>query len=380
MEQLKKLNLTRGISGAVSLVTLTLIILFLVFYKAYTTTLQRLFFHLTVVTCLRDVSFVIQIEHQFEYRGQKQFCAFVGFFDLWTGAMVYNFIIGINIFIVYTVYKQFRSDPFSRLSISKLPRLMLECTFTLLMVFFPLTYLWLPFTKGSYGTGSGGLSAFCWIKYLKEDCKTIQPYSQIVISEAILIAIACIVHILFTVGFAVVFCRLAHTYQEMKHKHIKNVRDVLLLMCFLLTSVPFDSSSIVFVMLRIGGVSITETYAYWVYAQVGPPFSMLIYPTGFFFYLYSLKKLKWESIKRAAAEWRTSCGCKQKQKRVRFGRRPATQNLVTSPSSNPPVIPSSTFFVVPYTGAFSNTDVTTREKKPLLSHNDTGYSSVTNEQ
>jgi len=33
-----------------------------VLYKAYTTTLQRLFVHLTVVTCLRDVSFVIQIE------------------------------------------------------------------------------------------------------------------------------------------------------------------------------------------------------------------------------------------------------------------------------------------------------------------------------
>ena len=93
VEQLKSLNLIRGISGATSLFTLALILLFLIFYKAYSSTLQRLFAHLTIVTCLRDVSFVIQIEHQFEYRGQKQFGEFVGFFDLWTGAMVYNFII-----------------------------------------------------------------------------------------------------------------------------------------------------------------------------------------------------------------------------------------------------------------------------------------------
>jgi len=81
--QLKSVNLARGISGAISLVIVTLILLFLVFYKAYTTTLQRFFVHLTIVTCLHDVSFVIQLEHQFEYRGQKQFCTFVGFLDMW---------------------------------------------------------------------------------------------------------------------------------------------------------------------------------------------------------------------------------------------------------------------------------------------------------
>ena len=56
-----------------------------------------------------------------------------------------------------------------------------------------------------------------------------------------------------------------------------------------------------------------------------------------------------------------------------FGQRPATQNLVTNPSSHPPVIPSSAFFAVPYTGTFSNTDVTAREDEPFISHIDTGY-------
>jgi len=100
------INLARGISGAILLLTVASILLFLVLYKAYTSTLQRLLVHLTIVTCLHDVSFVLQLEHQFEYYGQKQFCAFVGFLDMWTSTMVHNFIIGINVFIVYTVYKQ----------------------------------------------------------------------------------------------------------------------------------------------------------------------------------------------------------------------------------------------------------------------------------
>ena len=279
VEQLKNIDLAKSISGAISLVIVTLILLFLVFYKAYTSTLQCLFFHLTIVTCLQDVSFVLQLEHQFEYHGQKQFCEFVGFLDMWASTMVYIFIIGINVFLVYTVYKQLRGDPFSRLSNSKYPRLMLECFLTFLMIFFPLTYLWLPFTEGTYGTGSGGLSVFCWIKNLKNDCKTVQPYSQVVYAEAILIAIAYIGHILFTIGIAVVFFRLAHTYRGMKHKHLKNIRDVFLLMCFLLTSVAFDSPPVVFLLVRFGE-DVSETYTFWIFTLVGPPISMLIYPTG----------------------------------------------------------------------------------------------------
>jgi len=200
-----------------------------------------------------------------------------------------------------------------------------------------------------------------------------------VYAETILFAVACIVHILFTVGFAVVFCRLAHTYRGMKQKHLKNVRDVLLLMCFLLTSVVLDSPCKYFLLVNVGAnVTETESYSFWMYAVVGPPISMLIYPTGFFFYLYSLEKLKWESIKRAASEWKPSCGWKCKQRRY-FGQTSATQNLITIPSSHPPVIPSSTFFGVSYTGAFSNTDVTARENQQHIFHNDTGYSSFVNE-
>ena len=383
VEQLKSLNLARSISGAISLVVVTFILLFLVFYKAYSTTLQRLSFHLTIAACMHDISFVLQIERQFHYHGQKQFCEFVGFLDYWTSTIVYDFNIGINVFLVYTIYRQLRGDPFSRLSDSKYPRLILEFFLTLLMIFLPLPYLWLPFTTGSYGTGSGGQGSFCWIKDVQDDCKTIQPYSQVVYAEAILIAISCVLHILFTVGFAVVFCRLAYTYRGMKDKHLKNLRDVLLLMCFLLISVVLDSPAIIFLAIKTGE-DIDGTYAFWIYTLVGAPTSMMIYPIGFLFYLYSVKKFKWSSIKRAAEVWIASCGCKRKQnsKRVRFaGQKAVTQNLITYPSSHWASDPSYSFFIVPHTGEFTDTIATIKEEEPLVSRNDTGYgSSVNNEQ
>jgi len=202
---------------------------------------------------------------------------------------------------------------------------------------------------GTYGIGSGPANAICWIKDVEDDCETIQPYSQIIYTETALIAFACIVHLLFTIGFAVTFCRLAHTYRGIKHKHLKNVRDVLLLMCFLLTLVVLDSPAVVFLSVKIGEDDVTESHAFWTFSAVGPPISMLIYPVGFLFYLYSLKKFKWKSIKRATKEWKTSCGCQQKWKQVCFGQRPATHNLITNPSSHPASDLSSSFFLVPHT-------------------------------
>ena len=104
--QLKTINLARGLTGAISLVMVSLILLFLIFYKAYRSALQRLLVYLTMVTCLHDISFVLQIEHQFEYNGQNKFCAFIGFFDTWTSTVLYLFILQINLFLVYTVHKQ----------------------------------------------------------------------------------------------------------------------------------------------------------------------------------------------------------------------------------------------------------------------------------
>jgi len=86
----------------------------------------------------------------------------------------------------------------------------------------------------------------------------------------------------------------SHTLtKEWKHKHLKNVQDVLLLMCFLLISLAFDRPGVVVLLVTVTeDVTTTECYAFWMYSQVGPPFSMLIYPAGFFFYSYSLIKLK----------------------------------------------------------------------------------------
>ena len=107
---------------------------------------------------------------------------------------------------------------------------------------------------------------------------------------AILIAFACIYLILFTVGFAVGFCRLARTYKGIKDKHLKNVRNVLPLMCFLLISVLLNIPAIVFVPVMdiimslkicLSKVCISRTYVF----QYTPLFTIL------FPYTHAIQKM-----------------------------------------------------------------------------------------
>ena len=373
--QLRAINLTRFIAGTISLAIVILILLFLLLYKAYTTTLQRLFVHLTIASSLHDACFVIEVEHQFDYYGQEQFCAVVGFLDAWTSIMVYLFILGITLYVLYMIYKQFRGDPFQNYRRLKIAT---ECFFTILMVVLPLVYLWLPFINDTYGFG---LVAVCWIQKLQKNCE-VNPFSRVVYPEVGLIVVVCIVHVLSTLGLAVVFCRLAYKYRSMKHRHIKTVRDTFILMCFLLTSVVFDGNSLLFLVSDNIAKYIIEHYALWMLAAIGPPVSMLIYPFGFLFYLYSFKKFKWQSIKKAAAEWKVSCGCNGEQRCIHFGPKvkraaPITKDLATVPSSHPAVVPSVSFFDVEYTGRFTEL---VQENQPLVSGiSDTGYGSVVNE-
>ena len=48
--------------------------LLLVFYKAYTSTLQRLFLYLTILTVIQEASMTVGYAAQFEYNDQETFC------------------------------------------------------------------------------------------------------------------------------------------------------------------------------------------------------------------------------------------------------------------------------------------------------------------
>ena len=370
IHQFRALNLTRTVTASVCLVIILLIVLLLFFYKAYKSTLQRLFFHLSIVTLLQEMALVMQMEHLWQYPDQKTFCTLLGFFITWTGSMVYLFTFQTTLFLMYKVYEQFRGELFPGISQSRWCRSTLEICFALTMILFPVVYLWVPFSHGNFGLAG----AWCWMRTINEDCISVGFVDQL-LYVYILVGGVNIFSVVSTLVLAIIFCRLARNYTEIRHQHWNRVKKTLVLMAFLIASVLFDATEII-VRLYTGFTRKREHYALWVAYAVGPPISKLAFPMGFLVYLYSLKKFRWVVIKKAAHEWKSCFSCSKCCTANSIQGNVTGQGGTTAPSSHPDIIPSTTVFHPPYTDEF--TVITDRETQPLVSHHDTGYSSVSN--
>lgn len=73
-QQLKHINLARSLTGVLCMVVATLILVALIFYKAYKSVLQRLFLYITAATVIGEGAFSLAIEHQFFFTILKTQC------------------------------------------------------------------------------------------------------------------------------------------------------------------------------------------------------------------------------------------------------------------------------------------------------------------
>ena len=147
---LNTFNISRGVSGGACATLAIGILLLLIYSKTYRSPLQRMFLYLTTTTILLEAFLAIQIERQFHYPGQEQFCSALGFLIQSSGGISFMFTLGITIFSMYIVYCKLQGDPFQRLTGSKRLRITLEILFVLVAVTVPLTYHWIPFIHGNY--------------------------------------------------------------------------------------------------------------------------------------------------------------------------------------------------------------------------------------
>ena len=114
-----------------------------------------------------------------------------------------------------------------------------------------------------------------------------------------------------------------------------------------------------------------QYFVFWLLITITFPISQLLFPIGFLFCFYSVRKLQWKFIKKAAEEWRQSCvycwwcGCAKcntaQKKIVTF--QPDLTLAPTVPKSTRVSPPSSTFFHVPYTNNFTHV---TSDNLPLV--------------
>ena len=367
------IRFTGSITATVCLLVITLMLLLLIFYKAYISTLQWLLLYLMVFTIIQEACLTVGYATLFEYSEKESFCNVISIVWLCSATACYLSVFVIIIFLPYKVCEQMRGDPFPRLSRSTCFCVAMQCFFIFIVLAIPLACT-LPLAHRGYLLLQPQLCNISLTRFrnlVGENSTNHVFISGLVptfVSTIDLIGIFVI-----TIALSVVFCRLAREYRETR---ITLRRTIMLLGFFVVLT-------IISVVFNIGAFSGMMIYlakpdklsklfnGLEVLYAVVLPVNQLTFPLALLFYFYSFNLFRWRAIKRAAAEWRCFRSC--------CGRENAPQEAATAPGSHRVPAPSVTFFDVPHTGAF--TDVTTdrEEQQTLLAvSGDTGYGSVMN--
>ena len=207
------IRLTGGIAATVCLVGITLIFLLLIFYKAYTSTLQRLLLYLTIITVIQEASMTVGYATQFEYSGHETFCNVISNVWQWSTTVGYLLTLVMIVYLPYKIYEQLKGEPFSRLSRSKCCRVVTECFFIFIVSALPLAYI-LPFIHCGYFLLQPQLcnmSLIDQIMNLPENCTSMIFSSQV---PSIVGGIDFVGILVLIIALSVVFCCLAREYRE----------------------------------------------------------------------------------------------------------------------------------------------------------------------
>ena len=355
LDELVRDNLLWSISGMVSFSLTFVILLLLVFHKAYTSILQRLFLYFTIVTLLQLACIAMNVELQFDFEAGLSFCKWLGFTQHLVYVMNWLFSLTLTSYLHFLFYHQIRGKQLP--TIGRKKGLAIEILLLVIITSLPLTVLLVPFS--SYGLNG----SLCWTQHLLEDC------SENVLAGTfeLVYTYCCVVtRLIIVASFLVlfgIFCRLACKYRHTRNQYLKTIGRTVFLMFFLILSASIELIGLL-TYIHTAVVSKHSTEVVEKLLQVDYvvlPFSLVIIPTGFMMYLYSLKKFSWESMKRAANGWKWCCLCCD----LAYTSMPQVHEDATAPESNRVSAPSQTRFTVPNTDGF-NTTVNTQEQASLI--------------
>ena len=100
LAQMRDVSLAGRILSPVCLVVITLILLLLIFHKAYTSTLQRLLLYLTIMIVIQEACLTVgNSAAQFEYNDQETFCNIISIVTTWSATASYLSTFGIFIYL-----------------------------------------------------------------------------------------------------------------------------------------------------------------------------------------------------------------------------------------------------------------------------------------
>ena len=359
---LRKLNLINTMVDLVCAIITALMLAMLIFFKAYSTVLQRLFLYYIITSVLKAVISFSMIEHQGKYSGQDSVCEMLGFLVNWANCVVCFLALQIIVYMVFQVYCLIQGNPFSRMIGSKYKQWTFEFAYVSLSVLVAFLYATGPFFNHSYGLSG----AACWITSFKENC-TVKVLDQVVFGYVIFEGVG-LIGVFLLILVAIVYIKLTTSLQTTRVLLRKTlILIVILLLYVIILLVPVIFSTQLFQ---------NTTFGTWLISDLIFPLDQLLFTCGFLICFFSLNA---KSLKRASKDWRCCnsfakcCSCHKRQDYELHSRRRLIVNEFsvdygsTSPASSRVSQPSDTYFNPPFTNGF--TDISSKSLSLMLSTN-----------
>lgn len=326
---LRILNLTMSMTGVFGALLSVFILGLLIGVKAYKTFLQRLFLYSVFATLMHEIFHVAQIALQFQYEGQDQVCALIGFISNWSGWIIYALNLDIILYLMFMVCQQLRGTTLFKLCRSRCKKT-LECLCVLISVFLPVSVIWVPYKEHKYGLNE----AYCYIKAYNKNCTEIGIADKLLYAYSFYEGVGLIA-IISAVGIMVVYCTLTSLYQNAKFL----LRKILVL---LLATILYIL--VLNVMLAVD-ILIDISYPLSIFFASAATGTDLIFMFGYMFAFYSSQIKKSITFRRDKHLPQCYFDDDSTSQPKKYGSTEKTEKTTR---------PSYTYFNVPYTGEFTS--------------------------
>ena len=281
VEQPRVIAHVRGVSAAVCCAILSTVLVVLVILAILPKTRNRLFgtvvkrfsFGLIAASVLYQLDLSLQLVHH--YYNDERFCTVNGFFNQYFGAVQLLFAVGISLALFFKIgqeivpswksfFKKVEEKTFMcyGMKISK-P----EVATVVLMIVFPLLFVWIPFATNSYGP----FATWCWIRILEQNCttNTVGLWEQIWLWD-VPFGIAAFLTLILLIGS---LCLLGYGIKNAKVHNYKLIEvgiiDYLLLLVILVLVFLFYSLEIIARSFAFN----QHRFVFWILAAISSPFS-----------------------------------------------------------------------------------------------------------
>ena len=371
-EYILELAMARSISAGVCLFVALVILVAVVFIRAFNTLLQRLFVCLTAITAWYEAVMIVCVRAYISTTAQ--ICAITGFLNEWAGITFLNFTVTVSVVLLCKVFQE-DLGKLCDCQVSKRCRKSLEILLVLGLLLLSLLFIWVPFLHANYGGGNPG----CWIVTVSKDCSSnTEGFWEAIGLWYAPVGVLGLVIVFFVFVVICVFIKRAYSYRLTRRSNGRKAWETTLLLAFLLlfgilAGIEATSNLYSSFAKKKEGHTLNVAHA------AGTPISKLLIPVGFLLYLYSMKKFRWEAIKASLGEWRRSgtlcCNSSHESSTAAVQVDPS---LPATARSSYAVIDRSDTHFSPYTGGFTDVGPTSA----LISEQtETGYGScvITND-